>query len=250
MNGSNADQAGDAPDLLEFFPAWTDKLNQSRTAVPLGTNGNGVPASPFVIPAVQPGVILPDSIDQGKRNVELTKIAGALRDKGLSEGAIYAALQVENQRICKPPLDDKEVHLIAYSVSRYKPKNNLSQVSDDPSAPHNASAVKVEWYGTFREEQEDPKEILAFHIGPGDIAMIQAATNAGKTTLLRNIALCMAAGRPFQPFFGVQQASGLWGATRAVKVAYFDFENDRQDMRRDLGLMDKVFTPEESELLN
>jgi hypothetical protein len=73
MNGSNADQAGDAPDLLEFFPAWTDKLNQSRTAVPLGTNGNGVPASPFVIPAVQPGVILPDSIDQGKRNVELTK---------------------------------------------------------------------------------------------------------------------------------------------------------------------------------
>jgi hypothetical protein len=44
--------------------------------------------------------------------------------------------------------------------------------------------------------------------------------------------LCMAAGRPFMPFYE---------GSRPIRLAYFDFENDAQDVQRDLGLMDDVF---------
>ena len=84
----------------------------------------------------------------------------------------------------------------------------------------------------------EEKEILGFHIGKRDIAIIQAATNAGKTTFCRNASLCMAAGRRFAPFF-----EGL----RPVKIAYFDFENDAQDIQKDLKQMFEIFTDEEKE---
>jgi RecA-family ATPase len=82
----------------------------------------------------------------------------------------------------------------------------------------------------------EEKEILGFHIGKRDIAIIQAATNAGKTTLLRNITLCMGAGRPFMPFYEGQ---------RPLKVAYFDFESDAQDVQRDLRQMYTAFNAAE-----
>lgn len=232
----------DIDQILEFPQAWLDKLAQPLP--PTNRNGSTASAgSPFVIPANQPGVILPDSIDQGKRNVEITKIAGALRSKGLSEGAIYAALAIENQRICKPPLDDKELHLIAHSVGRYRPQDVLNPVSDDPNAsgkPDYENTLIPYLFGDFLDAQFEEKEILSFHIGKRDIAIIQAATNAGKTTLLRNVTLCMAAGRPFMPFYDGQ---------RPIKVAYFDFENDAQDVQRDMREMFKVFGPAEAKSL-
>lgn len=61
-------------------------------------------------------------IPAGRRNNTLISIAGALRRKGLSEGAICAALKVENLGRCVPPLDDKEVEGIAKSSARYTPE--------------------------------------------------------------------------------------------------------------------------------
>jgi hypothetical protein len=232
-------------DILDFPQAWLDKLGQPLPATNGNSNGsNGNGSSPFVIPAAQPGVILPDSINQGQRNVEITKIAGALRSKGLSEGAIFAALDIENQRICKPPLDTKELHQIAHSVGRYKPQDVLNQVSDaDPNAPAGTdyeNTLVPYLFGDFLDVDFEEKEILSFHIGKRDIAIIQAATNAGKTTLLRNVTLCMGAGRPFMPFYE---------GNRPIKIAYFDFESDAQDVQRDLREMFSVFTASEAKLL-
>jgi len=231
----------DNEDILDFPQVWLDKLAQPLPPT-ASSNGNSAtnPASPFVVPAHQPGVILPDSINQGQRNVELTKIAGALRSKGLSEAAIYAALAVENQRICKPPVDDKELHLIARSVSRYAPQDVLNPVSDADTPADYENTLIPYLFGDFLDAQFEEKEILSFHIGKRDIAIIQAATNAGKTTLLRNVTLCMAAGRPFMPFFA---------GDRPIKVAYFDFENDAQDVQRDMREMFKVFGASEAKFL-
>ena len=231
----------DNDQILEFPKAWLDKLAQPLPSTPAnGSSGNGASANPFIVPAVQPGLILPDTIDQGKRNVELTKIAGALRSKGLSEGAIYAALAIENQRICKPPLDDKELHLIAHSVGRYAPQDVLNPVSDADTPADYENTLIPYLFGDFLDVDFEEKEILSFHIGKRDIAIIQAATNAGKTTLLRNVTLCMGAGRPFMPFFE---------GRRPIKIAYFDFENDAQDVQRDLREMFKVFTASEAKAL-
>jgi len=64
-----------------------------------------------------------DTIPTGERNQTLTRIAGSLRGKGLSEDAICAVLLAENQR-CNPPLDEEEVKIIAHSVSRYQPNGD------------------------------------------------------------------------------------------------------------------------------
>lgn len=221
--------------LLEFPKEWLDKVNAPATQLP---------HTGFVVPPAGSTVIMPEQINQGQRNVEMSRIAGSLRSRGLSEAAIYAALAVENQRICQPPLDDKELHQIAHSIGRYQPNETISAVADNPDDPNAQpdyeNTLTPYLFGEFLDATFEEKEILSFHIGKRDIAILQAATNAGKTTLLRNAGLCMSAGRPFMPFFE---------GKRPVKVAYFDFENDAQDVQRDLREMVKVFTPNEIKAL-
>src|SRR5665213_1097285 len=63
---------------------------------------------------------LPVAIGQGKREVSMVKLAGAMRRVGMTEDGMYAALLVENSR-CIPPLEESELKRIAGSVMRYKP---------------------------------------------------------------------------------------------------------------------------------
>ncbi len=57
-------------------------------------------------------------IASGGRNDGLFRLGCMLRDQGLGEQALGAALIAENLRICRPPLDDAEVMAIAASVLR------------------------------------------------------------------------------------------------------------------------------------
>jgi hypothetical protein len=92
-------------------------------------------------------------------------------------------------------------------------------------------------FSAFRQlVNNDPKEILGFHMAKPDVAIISSVTNGGKTTLLRNVALCMAAGRPFMPFYE---------GNRPVRVIYFDFEDDWEDSQDDYLTMVKRFGPAE-----
>lgn len=225
---------------IELPEIWIRKLQQPASA----TNGNGAatqPAfsseNPFIVPPPSSShLIVPQSIDHGSRNNTLTQVAGSLRRIGLSEAAIANALRVENQRICQPPLPDNEIFQIARSIGHRPAHEQLNGVSDDETAPDYENTLRPYLYSNFIEMKFEPKEILAFHIGARDIAILQAATNAGKTTLLRNVTLCMAAGRPFLPFYD---------GRKPIKIAYFDFENDAQDVQRDLMIMDKSLTDEE-----
>ncbi len=74
-------------------------------------------------PTPGPAAVTPQGnpIPEGSRNDTLTRHAGAMRRRGLSERAIYAALVVENQERCQPPLPETDIQRIAQSVSRYQP---------------------------------------------------------------------------------------------------------------------------------
>ncbi|GAB6186482.1 bifunctional DNA primase/polymerase [Thermopirellula anaerolimosa] len=58
---------------------------------------------------------------EGTRNLGLTRLAGRLRHRGLSQRELEAALLAANELRCRPPLPVKEVLAIARSVSRYAP---------------------------------------------------------------------------------------------------------------------------------
>jgi hypothetical protein len=62
-----------------------------------------------------------EKIAASQRNTHLTSLAGSMRRRGMTESAIEAALQKENELRCDPPLRDSEVRTIARSVGRYQP---------------------------------------------------------------------------------------------------------------------------------
>ncbi len=59
------------------------------------------------------------------RNVSLASLAGAMRRKGMSEDAIYAALSTENAQSADP-LPDDEVERVAHSIAKYEPAQALT----------------------------------------------------------------------------------------------------------------------------
>jgi len=77
--------------------------------VELARNGRG-PAEP-----------LPERILAGQRNATLASLAGSMRRRGASPEAIAAALLLENECRCDPPLPERDVQRIARSVGRYEP---------------------------------------------------------------------------------------------------------------------------------
>jgi putative DNA primase/helicase len=99
-------KTGHAPGELALAPAPPWLLEQLRPA------GRGKSRQPLADGEV---------IGQGGRNDALLSLAGSMRRRGMSEDAIAAALLVENEARCRPPLPEEEVQAIARSVTRYKP---------------------------------------------------------------------------------------------------------------------------------
>jgi hypothetical protein len=62
-----------------------------------------------------------EMIPGGSRNSVLASLAGTMRRRGFSREAIAAALRVENEARCDPPLDAAEVDGIAERIARYAP---------------------------------------------------------------------------------------------------------------------------------
>jgi Bifunctional DNA primase/polymerase, N-terminal/Primase C terminal 1 (PriCT-1) len=73
-------------------------------------------ATTAAIPSVE-GELIPE----GQRNTVLASLAGTMRRRGFTEGAILAALLAENEARCRPPLPEAEVATIARSIARYAP---------------------------------------------------------------------------------------------------------------------------------
>lgn len=71
--------------------------------------------------ALTPGAPIP----VGKRDDTLASLAGAMRQRGMSEDSIYAALRIENAERCTPPLPDSDLRRIARSVARYEPSRDI-----------------------------------------------------------------------------------------------------------------------------
>lgn len=65
--------------------------------------------------ALEGTLVYPD----GTRNANLARIAGVMRRVGFDDEGILAALMVQNQKCCQPPLPEEDVVRVAISISRY-----------------------------------------------------------------------------------------------------------------------------------
>jgi KaiC/GvpD/RAD55 family RecA-like ATPase len=103
---------------------------------------------------VAPKQALLGKVPEGKRNVELTRIAGQARRHGWNAEMIHAALVVINQQACLPPLQDRELWQIANSIVRKAPEEELfsaaSQLRMVIKAAADLRSVRQEWFADGR----------------------------------------------------------------------------------------------------
>ncbi len=82
-----------------------------------------------------------DRIVEGGRDAALASLGGTMRRRGMGQEAILAALLVENEAKCEPPLPEEQVRKVAASVARYAPG---TYVSANGTAPANGPVQKSE----------------------------------------------------------------------------------------------------------
>lgn len=138
---------------------------------------------------ITPAEAVSDVITEGARNNVLASLAGTMRRRGMSQEAIGAALEAENQVKCKPPLDQAEVVDIVTSICRYAPAEvpkktggrkvmDLSQVLVKPDI-HNK--VEINW-------------IIPNLIPAGYVSLFVGDPKSGKTWLALRLATDLSKG--------------------------------------------------------
>jgi len=146
---------------LADMPEWMIELLQEKNVIVEPQAGTG-------------------HIISGERNNALTKIAGSMRRKGLSEDAIFAALTIYNRDTCQPPLTDGEVLQIARSVTRYEPQDAPKVVQPLP----NSYDVIEQLEADILERQKNPKDVWGIHYAWQFLSMITGGKQRGELTIL------------------------------------------------------------------
>jgi hypothetical protein len=97
-------------------------------------------------------------------------------------------------------------------------------------------------WGEFRKRKFADAERIVFGLRRGNVGMLIAETNVGKTTLALNLTLTLAAGKSFPPFVN--------GRDGGLRVMYVDGESTRAEIRQDVTRMMDGFSVAERELVD
>jgi KaiC/GvpD/RAD55 family RecA-like ATPase len=147
---------------LADMPAWMIMLLREREALnmqPVNTN---------------------KSVVSGERNNALAQLAGSMRRKGLSEEAIKAALLVFNREKCAPPLPEDEVSLIAHSISRYAPQDEVKIQKPLPTAWDVIDELEAE----IIERGKNPRDVWGIHYAWDYLSLITGGKQKGELIII------------------------------------------------------------------
>lgn len=145
---------------LAEMPEWMIELLQEKNVIAEPQAGTG-------------------HIISGERNNALTKIAGSMRRKGLSEDSIFAALQIYNRDTCQPPLTDGEVLQIARSVTRYDPQDAPKIVLPLPSAWDVIEQIEAD----ILNRKNNPQDVWGIHYAWQYLSVITGGKQPGELTI-------------------------------------------------------------------
>ena len=167
---------------------------------------------------------MPDKVGSGERNNTLYKLACSLQAKGVSDGAIFAAVMEENRQRCEPPLSEDEVKKAVYSALR-KEKGTAQQQKVE--APENTQKTNRKLDFEIMKPRS-VKELMQMNIPEpikfvgvdSDIPLLSegscvlaAKAKAGKSWFCTNLCWALTNGTDF-----------LGYKTKQCKVQYYDLE--------------------------
>lgn len=119
-------------------------------------------------------------------------------------------------------------------------------VSDSEGADsHNTKSggsppIGLLWHD-FRQRKFSDAERIVFGLRRGNVGMLVAETEVGKTTLALNVSLTLAAGRTFPPFIT---------EPRKLSVMFIDGESTHAEIQQDIDLMMRDFSVNERALVD
>ncbi len=172
-----------------------------------------------------PSVVDEDGgIPEGKREQALLKMAGQLRRNGLGSKQIFPSLAETNRDLCKPPLNERDVHRIAESVCRYTPE--ASVVEHPKAQPGKEEAAPAALHFTscgdlLSEPAERISWLVDQYLPSSGLSILAGKPKAGKSTLARCLALAVARGDPW-----------LESITSRGAVFYLALEEKRSEVSR------------------
>lgn len=100
----------------EYDPEEYDIAEADETVMRLLSTGKKAEADTFV---------MPETVQSGKRNDTIYKLACSLQGKGLPDEVITATCQLSNESMCNPPLDTDEVDKIVESALKHDKGHKL-----------------------------------------------------------------------------------------------------------------------------
>ncbi len=151
-----------------------------------------------------------NKIQQGQRNDTLFKMACILYAKGLSINGILAALKVENNTKCVPPLSNKEVEGICESV-----KNQFEKRGQQKYDPDDELSTRLISLNDI--EEKELEWIIPNLIPKNQITVFAGDGGVGKTSLWSHIASKLSTGEPL--FF--EESTDR----KPLKIIYFSSED-------------------------
>jgi hypothetical protein len=225
------------------------------------------PDNPDLILSYAPDMA--DFAPEGSRNDFLTKIGGKLRRQGFSPPEIESTLLATNLQRCSPPLADKEVRQIARSVSRYIPAQQIeTQIEDGPDLilpdldsapdpdeqpdqdqtipnPFPPKSGKEPLMGAMCADDFDlmvfgQPEMILQGLYKGEWGLVVGIGSVGKTTLLLDICVSLAAGRGF--------ASIVPTGNPPRRILFVDFEGPEFKLQKHVRIIRQSLTPAENAL--
>lgn len=138
---------------------------------------------------------LPEVIYEGQgRDNTLASFAGTMRRRGASPESILAALRVENQRICSPPLPEHDLERIARSIGKKEPA-----ARPDTSSIELVEPVQVFYAAPDLRDYVSPHIdwVIEKLLAKGVFTIFGGKPKAGKTTFLFGAVYAMQTGCPF-----------------------------------------------------
>jgi hypothetical protein len=181
---------GKVDEIGEIPPRVLDVLRQAQA--PTTIVGGGTSAKEI---ALEP------EIGDGERNNSLTRYAGRLLAKGMSDDETLALVSALNQAKCKPPLPQPEINALVAGIARRESAKRATTTGQtlvlvqDPIEQETAGAViakQVEGARALlsRDISKAPRwgwpdvDALSGPMLPGDLLIVGALMGNGKSSLL------------------------------------------------------------------
>ncbi len=170
------------------------------------------------------------TIDDGERDTKLASLAGTMRERGFSEAAIFAALDIENRDRCNPPLGEAQIRKIARSIARYPPNpyadvtivlpaNGRNGIPSENGKPPSFAFPSPVPASQLRQQDLNTAWLWRGYLSKGSLTLFSALWKAGKTTLLANLlkafsttggGFCGQIVLPSRVLYVTEESEGRW----------------------------------------